>query len=244
MGDEVATTVAGGSSLSLLPPMIPPILHLDERLIVLDKPTSLLTVPGIGPEKADCLASRVQAVYPEAKIVHRLDRDTSGVIVMARDAEAHRELSRQFHDRETEKTYHALVAGHPEAEQGVIELPLRKDLENTPLQIVDHVHGKPSLTRWHRTSHGVVGDLDGGLASPDADPTIAIARIELEPKTGRSHQLRVHLKEIGHPILGDDLYTPDPWRTCVQRLCLHSSRLWLVHPSTGAPMTFQSPPPF
>ncbi len=224
--------------------MIPPILHLDDRLIVLDKPTSLLTVPGIGPEKADCLASRVQAVHPEARIVHRLDRDTSGVIVMARDAEAHRELSRQFHDRETEKTYHALVAHRPDAESGVIELPLRKDLEDTPRQIVDHEQGKPSLTRWRTTSHGVVGDLDGGLSAPDGDADLEIARVELEPRTGRSHQLRVHLKEIGHPILGDDLYAPDPWRTCVVRLCLHSSRLWLVHPSTGAPMTFQSPPPF
>lgn len=224
--------------------MQPPVLHLDDRLIVLDKPTGLLSVPGIGPEKADCLAKRVADAHPGARIVHRLDRDTSGVIVMAFDAESHRELSRQFQDRETEKTYHALVAGHPAEDEGEIDLPLRKDLENTPLHIVDHVHGKPSLTRWRVTSRGELGDLDGGLASADADPRLPIARLELEPKTGRSHQLRVHLKALSHVILGDDLYAPEPWRGAVSRLCLHASRLWLVHPGTGAPMTFRSAPPF
>ena len=225
-------------------PTAPPIIHHDDRLIVLDKPTGLLSVPGIGPEKADCLASRVAAAHPGARIVHRLDRDTSGVIVMAFDAEAHRELSRQFQDRETEKTYHALVAGHPLEDGGEIDLPIRKDLDNTPLQIVDHVHGKPSLTRWTVTSRGRLGDLDETLARPDADANLPIARLELEPRTGRSHQLRLHLKELGHPILGDDLYAPEPWRTATTRLCLHASRLWLVHPADGSPSTFRSPPPF
>jgi tRNA pseudouridine32 synthase/23S rRNA pseudouridine746 synthase len=224
--------------------VLPPVLHLDDRLIVLDKPTGLLSVPGIGPEKADCLAKRVADAHPGARIVHRLDRDTSGVIVMAFDAEAHRELSRQFQDRETEKTYHALVAGHPAEDDGEIDLPIRKDLDHTPLQMVDHIHGKPSLTRWRVTSRGEIGDLDGGLAAESADPRRPIARVELEPKTGRSHQLRLHLKELGHVILGDDLYAPEPWRSAVTRLCLHASRLWLVHPGTGAPMTFRSPPPF
>ena len=222
----------------------PPILHRDDRLIVLDKPTGLLSVPGIGPEKADCLASRVAAAHPGARIVHRLDRDTSGVIVMAFDAEAHRELSRQFQDRETEKTYHALVAGHPREDGGEIDLPIRKDLDNPPCQMVDHVHGKPSLTRWRVTSRGEVGDLDDTLAGIDADPRLPIARVELEPRTGRSHQLRMHLKEIGHVILGDDLYAPEPWVSATNRLCLHASALWFVHPGSGAPMMFRSPPPF
>lgn len=240
MAHRVVYLPPGGHGPSLLPP----VLHLDDRLIVLDKPTGLLSVPGIGPEKADCLAKRVADAHPGARIVHRLDRDTSGVIVMAFDAEAHRELSRQFQDRETEKTYHALVAGHPVEDGGEIDLPIRKDLENTPLQIVDHDRGKPSLTRWRVTSRGVLGDLDGGLAIPEADATLPIARIELEPKTGRSHQLRLHLKSIGHEILGDDLYAPEPWRSATSRLCLHASRLWLVHPGTASPMTFRSTPPF
>ena len=225
-------------------PEPPPILHQDDRLIVLDKPTGLLSVPGIGPEKADCLASRVAAAHPGARIVHRLDRDTSGVIVMAFDAEAHRELSRQFQDRETEKTYHALVAGHPEEDGGEIDLPIRKDLDNPPCQMVDHVHGKPSQTRWQVTSRGEVGDLDDTLAGVDADPHLPIARVQLKPRTGRSHQLRMHLKEIGHVILGDDLYAGDPWVSATNRLCLHASVLWFVHPGNGAPMTFRSAPPF
>lgn len=223
---------------------VPPVIHRDERLIVLNKPTSLLSVPGIGPEKADCLASRVAAAHPGARIVHRLDRDTSGVIVMAFDAEAHRELSRQFQDRETQKTYHALVAGHPEADEGNIELPIRKDMDHPPLQMVDHERGKPSQTRWRVTSRGQIGDLDGSLAAPEADADLPIARLELEPRTGRSHQLRLHLKAIGHPILGDDLYAPTPWREATLRLCLHASRLEITHPADGSPATFRSPPPF
>ena len=223
---------------------VPPVIHRDQRLIVLDKPTSLLSVPGIGPEKADCLATRVAAAHPGARIVHRLDRDTSGVIVMAFDAEAHRELSRQFQDRETEKTYHALVAGHPEEDSGDIDLPIRKDMDHPPLQLVDHERGKPSQTRWRVTSRGHLGDLGHDLASPEADARLPIARLELEPRTGRSHQLRLHLKEIGHPILGDDLYAPIPWREATIRLCLHASRLWITHPEDAAPMTFRSTPPF
>lgn len=225
-------------------PVLPPVLHLDDRLIVLDKPTGLLSVPGIGPEKADCLASRVNETYPDARIVHRLDRDTSGVIVMGRDRESHRELSRQFQDRETEKTYHALVGGHPDEDTGEIDLPIRKDLDDAPRQMVDFEHGKASLTRWMVTSRGEIGDLDDALAAAAADPRMPIARIELTPLTGRSHQLRLHLKSIGHPILGDDLYAPDPLRSSVTRLCLHASRLDFTHPGDASPMSFRSAPPF
>ena len=232
------------SSLKPVIPVLPTVLHLDERMIVLDKPTGLLSVPGVGPEKADCMASRVKAVHPEARIVHRLDRDTSGVIVMALDAACHRELSRQFQDRETEKTYHALVGGLPTEDTGAIDLPIRKDLDDPPRQIVDFEHGKKSFTRWRVTSRGVLGDLDDRLACTDADPRSAVTRLELEPRTGRSHQLRLHLKSIGHPILGDDLYAPDPLRTATTRLCLHASRLSIVHPADGSPATFRSAPPF
>ena len=224
--------------------MLPPILHQDDRILVIDKPTGLLSVPGIGPEKADCMISRIQASFPEARIVHRLDRDTSGVIVLARDAEAHRELSRQFHDREVEKTYFALVGGHPVDDLFRVNLPIRKDLDNPPCQIVDFIHGKASVTDWRVTSRGSLGDLNEEITNPEADHRMEIARLELRPLTGRSHQLRVHLKVMGFPILGDDLYASWEYRNATPRLCLHSSRLWLVHPSTASPMVFNSPPPF
>lgn len=224
------------------------VIHHDERILVLDKPTSLLSVPGIGPEKADCLAARAAAEFPGARIVHRLDRDTSGVIVMALDAEAHRELSRQFHDRETAKTYIAVVAGLLEDDVGLVDLPMRKDLDDTPRQIIDHVHGRSAQTHWRvldrsespsPSRRGVRGE-----GSSLSDPSASTTRLELTPITGRSHQLRLHLKTIGHPILGDDLYAPADIQAMADRLLLHALSLSIVHPSTAAPMTFTSPCPF
>jgi tRNA pseudouridine32 synthase/23S rRNA pseudouridine746 synthase len=209
------------------PDLVPPILFRDRRLIVLDKPAGLLSVPGIGPEKRDCLAARVAGAHPGARIVHRLDRDTSGVIIMALDAEAHRELSRQFHDREVRKTYVAVVAGAPARDSGRIDLPMRKDMENPPLQVVDHARGRPAETEYR-----VLERL------PDR------TRIELHPLTGRSHQLRLHLREIGHPILGDDLYAPGAVAAMSPRLLLHASALEVTHPSTGERARFEAPPPF
>lgn len=206
---------------------IPDILFRDERLIVLDKPTGLLSVPGIGPEKADCLAARVAAVHAGARIVHRLDRDTSGVIVMALDAEAHRQLSIQFQERQVSKRYVALVAGEVADDAGEIDLPIRKDLDDPPRQMIDYVHGRPSVTRWR-------------VLSREGDRS----RLELMPVTGRSHQLRVHLKAIGHPVLGDDLYAPPAARALADRLCLHAASLEFSHPSTAAPMRFEAPCPF
>ncbi|MHC5023275.1 MAG: RluA family pseudouridine synthase [Planctomycetota bacterium] len=203
------------------------VLHRDERIIVIDKPTGLLSVPGIGPEKQDCLATRVAASHPGARIVHRLDRDTSGVIVMAFDAEAHRELSRQFHDREVAKTYVAVVDGVVEADCGEIDRPLRKDLDRPPRQVIDPVRGRHAMTRWRVLERG-------------RDRT----RLLLEPVTGRSHQLRLHLQSIGHAILGDDLYAPPAVVAMSDRLLLHARSLSIVHPSNGAPMTFESPCPF
>ena len=205
----------------------PPVIFADNRIIVFDKPTGLLSVPGIGPEKADCLVARAQADFPGARIVHRLDRDTSGVIVLARDAEGHRELSRQFQDREVDKAYEALVGGLVAIDEGTIDAPIRKDMDNPPLQMIDDVHGKPSQTRWT-------------IMERMSDRT----RLRLEPTTGRSHQLRVHLLSIGHPILGDDLYAPDEFRKAAPRLMLHATMLCIAHPSSGQPMAFQSDCPF
>jgi tRNA pseudouridine32 synthase/23S rRNA pseudouridine746 synthase len=206
---------------------LPNILHRDERIIVLDKPTGLLSVPGIGPEKADCLAARVSAAFPGARNVHRLDRDTSGVIVMAFDAEAHRALSVQFQDRLVEKRYVAVVAGALAEDAGVIDLPLRKDLDRPPRQMIDHERGRPSVTGWRVETRA--GDR---------------TRLDLAPLTGRSHQLRLHLATIGHPILGDDLYAPPDVRAMADRLLLHALTLAIVHPSTAERMTFTAPCPF
>jgi tRNA pseudouridine32 synthase/23S rRNA pseudouridine746 synthase len=206
---------------------LPEILFVDDRLIVLNKPSGLLSVPGIGPEKLDCLATRVQQQHPEARIVHRLDRDTSGVIVMARDGEAHRQLSMQFQDRQVSKIYLAVVAGRPAADRGVIDLPIRKDLDDPPRQIVDHARGRPSITNWR-------------LIQRQADRS----RLELEPLTGRSHQLRLHLKAIGHPVLGDDLYAPPEVVAMTDRLMLHATSLTLIHPTTARLMSFEAPCPF
>ena len=205
------------------------LLFADEYLMVVIKECGLLTVPGIGPEKADCLIARLQKEWPTARVVHRLDRDTSGVLVVALDADTHRALSMQFERRETAKTYIAIAAGHPPKESGEIDLPIRKDLVNGPLQIVDFVHGRASVTRWR-----VLELLN--------EPTRT--RFELTPITGRSHQLRVHLLAIGHPILGDDLYAPADVKALSSRLCLHAQQLGFTHPATAAAVEFTSPAPF
>jgi len=200
---------------------------VDEAIVVFDKPVPMLSVPGIGPEKADCLASRAAEAFPGARIVHRLDRDTSGVIVLARDAETHRSLSIQFQDRRVEKRYEAVVMGLLDEDEGVIDVPIRKDMERPPLQCVDHAQGKPSVTEWR------VLDRCG-------DRT----RLRLTPRTGRSHQLRLHLQHIGHPILGDDLYAPPEGQAMANRLCLHATMLSLMHPGSGLTQRFESPAPF
>jgi tRNA pseudouridine32 synthase/23S rRNA pseudouridine746 synthase len=162
------------------------LLHADEHLLVINKECGLLTVPGIGPEKADCLIARLQKEWPTARVVHRLDRDTSGVLVVALDADTHRALSMQFERRETSKTYIAIAAGHPPKESGEIDLPIRKDLVNGPLQLVDFVHGRASVTRWR------VLEL---LNEP------ARTRFELTPITGRSHQFNLHVELIPYLLI-------------------------------------------
>jgi len=207
-------------------------LYADDTLLIFDKPSGLLAVPGRGADKQDCLSARAQDRYPDALIVHRLDMATSGLMVMARGAAAQRELSKAFAAREVNKRYIAVVAGRLEAPPeawGVIDLPIIVDWPNRPLRIVDHQLGKPSLTRWRVLRH---------------DATGACTRVELEPITGRSHQLRVHLRELGHPILGDALYAPPEVQALANRLLLHAGSLGFVHPLTGERLAFESPAPF
>ena len=209
--------------------MSPPldVIYRDERILVLNKPVGLLSVPGIGPEKRDCLAARAAAEFPGARIVHRLDRDTSGVIIMAFDAEAHAELSRQFHDREVSKTYLAIVDGLMKEDSGTVDMPMRKDMDpaNAPRQVIDHVEGRPAITHWWALER---------FQNPDR------TRLRLQPVTGRSHQLRLHLKTIGHPILGDDLYAPERVLKLADRLMLHAHKLTITHPEKANLMTFEA----
>lgn len=206
------------------------VLFLSEKLIVVDKPTGLLSVPGRGAGKEDCLSRRVQAEFPDAMIVHRLDMGTSGIVVMGRGAKAQRELSIQFQERRVHKRYQALVDGlWTTGSAGEVELPIGVDWPNHPKQKVDHATGRPSLTRYRVL---------------DISITHAVSRIELEPITGRLHQLRVHMDALGHPILGDDFYgTPSSFAKA-GRLMLHACQIELDHPETGAPLRVDCPPPF
>ncbi len=202
------------------------VLHANHELLVVDKPSGLLSVPGKGAHLADCLLSRVQAAYPEALLVHRLDRDTSGVMVFALTPQAQRHLGLQFEKRQVKKTYVARVWGRMAQKTGTVDLPLIVDWPNRPLQMVDHDTGKPAQTDWR-----VLRIEDG------------TTRVRLAPHSGRSHQLRVHMKEIGHPILGDPFYAAGPARE-FPRLMLHSESLRLRHPDGGKGMTFKSRVPF
>lgn len=206
-----------------------PVLWADEQLIVVDKPAGMLSVPGRGPERADCAASRVQAVWPDALIVHRLDMGTSGVLVFGRGPEAQRRLSAAFAERRVDKRYLAIVAGVPTAHTGTVELPLICDWPNRPRQMVDFERGKPSTTHWR-------------VLQPAADG--ATTRLELIPFTGRSHQLRVHMQAIGHPIVGDELYAPDVVLAMSPRLLLHAECLTLPHPAGESALTLRAPCPF
>ncbi len=208
------------------------LLHVDDSLIVIDKPGGLLSVPGRGVDKQDSLAARVQARYADACIVHRLDMATSGLMVMARGPAAQRALSHAFATRQVSKRYVAVVAGQMQAPAdswSVIDLPLIADWPNRPRQKVDALHGKPSVTRWRILDHDVINGT---------------TRVELEPVTGRTHQLRVHLCALGHPIMGDALYAPPDRRDETTRLHLHAAMLTLTHPVTGVQSAFSSAVPF
>ncbi len=210
----------------------PAVVREDDFLLALDKPSGLLCVPGRGPDKQDCLAARAQARWPDAQVVHRLDMATSGLWLMGRGPAMQRALSMAFEARRVHKSYVAVVAGRlapPGTADGwgLIDLPLAADWPRRPMQKVDRVHGRASRTRWRVLGH-------------DGDST----RVELEPLTGRTHQLRVHLMALGHPILGDALYAPPGVQGRAPRLLLHASALRLAHPATGEPLALDCPPPF
>jgi len=205
------------------------VLYQDGSLIVLNKPSGLLSVPGRGEAHHDSLAVRVQQAFPQALLVHRLDMPTSGLMLMALTTEAQSLMGRLFQQRKVEKRYVAVVAGRPEPVRGEVDLPLITDWPNRPRQKVDHEAGKPALTRYQ-----VLGQ-DAGLQA---------SRVLLEPHTGRTHQLRVHMREIGHPILGDELYAPVQWRHAAPRLLLHAEYLAFAHPITGEPLQIECPADF
>ncbi|MFZ3128812.1 MAG: pseudouridine synthase [Rhodoferax sp.] len=208
------------------------VLYADEALVILNKPAGLLAVPGRGPDKQDCLSTRVQALYPDALVVHRLDMATSGLVVMARGAPAQRLLSEAFAQREVHKRYVAVVSGQltPTADEWqTIDLPILVDWPNRPRRMIDWQQGKASVTRWQVTH---------------ADTEHNISRVELEPVTGRTHQLRVHLQAIGHPILGDALYAPPAVLAQAPRLLLHACALAFAHPVDGRALQFACPAEF
>ena len=202
------------------------VIHADHEVLLVDKPSGLLSVPGKGENLADCLMARVQAAFPQALLVHRLDRDTSGVMVFALTPHAQRHLGLQFEKRQTKKTYVARIHGRLEPKTGTVDLPLIVDWPNRPLQMVDHENGKPAVTDWRVVRYG------------DNE-----TRVRLYPKTGRSHQLRVHMLALGHPILGDPFYATGAARDA-ERLMLHAENLRFRHPDGGMGMSFSSKVPF
>jgi len=209
------------------PPSSPlDVIHEDHELLVVNKPSGLLSVPGRGEHLADCLLKRVQDAFPQALLVHRLDRDTSGLIAFALSPHAQRHLSRQFEERKVKKTYVARVWGRLEPKVGTVDLPLIVDWPNRPRQMVDHENGKPAVTDWRI------------LKASDTE-----SRVRLMPKTGRSHQLRVHMLALGHPILGDPFYA-DGEALNFPRLMLHSEELRIGHPDGGEGMRFRAKAPF
>jgi tRNA pseudouridine32 synthase/23S rRNA pseudouridine746 synthase len=217
--------------MTSLTPYAPPqgplaVLHADHEVLLVDKPAGLLSVPGKTPDLADCLLARVQAVFPTALLVHRLDRDTSGVMIFALTPHAQRHLGLQFEHRQTKKTYVARVRGLVAGQEGTIDLPLCVDWPNRPLQKVDHAEGRPAVTDWRVLRRG-------------ADET----RMRLMPRTGRSHQLRVHMVALGHPILGDPFYASGADRD-FPRMMLHSETLQFRHPDGGRGTRVTAPCPF
>jgi len=202
------------------------VVHQDADILVLNKPSGLLSVPGKATAHKDCLEARAKAAFPEALLVHRLDMDTSGLMIFAMNKAAQRHLGLQFERRHVAKTYEALVWGQPE-DAGKVDLPLIVDWPNRPLQMVDHERGKKAHTAWEVMAR-----------------TPTHARLRLLPTTGRSHQLRVHMLAIGHVILGDRFYATGEARAAAPRLCLHARGLAIFHPTGGARLAFHASCPF
>lgn len=211
------------------PPSPLDILYQDEHLLAVVKPSGLLSVPGRGEDKQDCLLSRLREDFPEALIVHRLDMSTSGIMLLARSKAVERELSILFQQRKVHKRYIALVAGLIAQDSGEVNLPLITDWPNRPRQMVSFELGKPSCTRYQVLAR---------------DKALNTTRLELEPVTGRSHQLRVHMQALGHPILGDDLYAHPEARQMAARLLLHACAIRLPHPVLDQQIALEQDAPF
>jgi tRNA pseudouridine32 synthase/23S rRNA pseudouridine746 synthase len=221
---QLSASTGAASAMGVFP------VHVDRSLLVVAKPARLLSVPGRGPDKQDCLVARVQREFPDALIVHRLDYDTSGLVVLARGKKMHRALSLLFQERRVEKRYVAVVAGRLADDEGLVDLPVAVDWPNRPLHKVDFAHGKPARTRYR-----VIGRDDAHHHA---------SRVALLPETGRTHQLRVHMLSLGHPILGDSLYADKEVRSRADRLLLHADGLAFRHPVTGRRLAFSCAAPF
>jgi tRNA pseudouridine32 synthase / 23S rRNA pseudouridine746 synthase len=203
------------------------ILYQDDDLLLVRKPDLLLSIPGRHPLNKDCLITRLQVDFPTASIVHRLDLDTSGIMVIPLNKPCHSHISRQFQERRVEKSYYAVVYGEVKEERGEINLPIACDWDNRPRQMICHERGKSALTRYE-------------VLKRESDRT----RMLLKPVTGRSHQLRIHMREMGHPILGCDMYAHPHALAMADRLMLHASTLAFEHPATGERLAGECPPDF
>ncbi|NNG83317.1 RluA family pseudouridine synthase [Acinetobacter sp. ANC 5378] len=206
------------------------LIHRDQDFMVIHKPAGVLTVPGKTEDLQDCVINRLLKIEPKTLLIHRLDRDTSGILVFGLTKWGQKTISRQFQERQTEKTYQALVAGHLEGE-GTVDVPVIYDPEHPPLHIAAPDHNKPALTHWQAIEHF---EIQGQ----------AVTRVKLTPITGRSHQLRVHMQYLGHPIVGDTLYATPEQQQLIPRLCLHAEHLSFYHPQTEELVEFYYPVPF
>ena len=206
------------------------LIHRDEDFMVIHKPAGVLTVPGKTEDLQDCVINRLLKIEPKTLLIHRLDRDTSGILVFGLTKWGQKTISRQFQERQTEKTYQAVVAGHLEGE-GTVDVPVIYDPEHPPLHIAAPDHNKPALTHWQAIEHF---EIQGQ----------AVTRVKLTPITGRSHQLRVHMQYLGHPIVGDTLYATPEQQQLIPRLCLHAEHLSFYHPQTEELVEFYYPVPF
>jgi len=219
---------AMNNSFQYCPPSGPvTVIYRDDELLLVDKPTGLLSVPGKAEDHKDCLETRVKATFPEALLVHRLDMDTSGLMVFAMTRASQRHLGLQFERRHVEKTYRAEVWGEVSPDDGEVDLPLIVDWPNRPLQKICAETGKLAQTRWSVISR-----------------TERVTALKLMPKTGRSHQLRVHMLAIGHPILGDRFYATGAALAASDRLMLHAESLTIYHPDGGKRVKFKASCPF
>lgn len=206
------------------------LIHRDDDFMVIHKPAGLLTVPGKTEDLQDCLINRLIKLEPKTLLIHRLDRDTSGILIFGLSKWGQKTISRQFQERQTDKTYQAVVAGTL-AGEGTVEVPVVYDPSRPPLHIADPAHHKPAITHWQAVEHFEI----------QGQP---VTRVKLTPVTGRSHQLRVHMQYLGHPIIGDTLYASPEHQQLNSRLCLHAERLSFYHPQTEQLVEFYCPAPF